>query len=51
MSDMPVYTALLTSTLIIMHIVLTFKVISQRAKSGVMIGDGGDESLLQMIRV
>ncbi len=51
MSNLPIYTALLTAALIILHLVLLFRVIAQRRESKVSLGDGGDEALLRAIRV
>lgn len=48
---MPVYTAITAAVLMILQMVLMSRAISQRAKSEVLIGDGGVDAMQQAIRV
>lgn len=50
-AHLPVYTALATAVLMILHLVLMGRVIAQRGKTEVLIGDGGVDSMQQAIRV
>jgi uncharacterized membrane protein YecN with MAPEG domain len=50
-SSAPVYTGLTAAVLMLLQIVLMFRVIMQRGKNEVDIGDDGNPDLLQAIRV
>ena len=50
MMHIPLYTALTASALLIIHVILMARVMQQRGKHEVLLGDGGVQSLLLAIR-
>ncbi len=48
---LPLYTGFITAFLLLMQLFLMGRVIAQRGKSEVLIGDGGQDSMEQVIRV
>ena len=50
-ANLPVYTAITTAVLTILQLFLMGRVIAQRGKTEVLIGDGGIEIMQQTIRV
>lgn len=51
LTSLPVYTALCAALLMLMHVVLIFRVIGQRGKHEINIGDGGNAEMQQAMRV
>ena len=51
LTNLPVYTGLCASLLMLLHVVLMFLVIAKRGKYEINIGDGGNAEMQQAIRV